>query len=162
MTSKKLPTWLNLLLVGGAFNRRSRVSVVDHLVTDPDRFVPLVVEIDTRDLTREPRWLEMEIGCVTPLRPAARVRKQRMVAGAPELREFAAFFSDEYFETKSKHPTANYIVRQRERARRGAKAAAPCDARLLTIGPDVHAVTPFSPSVATPRNWSSTSPVNPL
>ena len=94
------------LLVGGAFNRRSRVDVVDHLVTDPDRFVPLVVEIDTRDITPEPRWLEMELGCVTPLRPAARMRKQRLAAGAPELREFAAFFSDAYFETKAKHPTA--------------------------------------------------------
>jgi hypothetical protein len=31
------------LLVGGAFNRRSRISVVDHLVTDPKRFVPLVI-----------------------------------------------------------------------------------------------------------------------
>src|SRR5512142_2323214 len=124
------------LLVGGAFNRRSRVTVVDHLVTDPHRFVPLIVEIDTRDLGREPRWLEMEIGCVTPLRPAARVSKQRLTAGAPELREFAAFFSDAYFETKAKHPTATYVVRQRERAKRGAKAAPRCDARLLTIGPD--------------------------
>jgi hypothetical protein len=131
------------LLVGGAFNRRSRVSVVDHLVTDPARFVPLVVEIDTRDLDREPRWLEMEIGCVTPLRPAARVSKQRMNVGAPELREFAGFFSDAYFATKAKHPTGTYVVRQRERAKRGAKAAETCDARLLTIGPDVHRVGSF-------------------
>jgi len=131
------------LLVGGAFNRRSRVAVVDHLVTDPDRFVPLVVEIDTRDITREPRWLEMELGCVTPLRPAARMRKQRLAAGASELREFATFFSDAYFDTKSKHPTAGYVVHQRERAKSGAKAAERCDARLLYIGPDVHAVRPF-------------------
>ena len=131
------------LLVGGAFNRRSRVAVVDHLVTDPDRFVPLVVEIDTRDITREPRWLEMELGCVTPLRPAARMRKQRLAAGAPELREFAAFFSDAYFETKAKHPTGTYVVRQRERAKSRAKADTHCDARLLYIGPDVHTVRPF-------------------
>src|SRR4030095_3622600 len=38
------------LLVGGAFNRRSRVTVVDHLVTDPERFVPLIIEIDTRGI----------------------------------------------------------------------------------------------------------------
>jgi len=131
------------LLVGGAFNRRSRVQVVDHVVTDPDRFVPLIVEIDTRDLTREPRWLEMELGCVTPLRPAARLRKQRLTAGAPELREFAAFFSDAYFETKAKHPTATYVLRQRELAKRGARAAERCDARLLTIGPDVHEARSF-------------------
>jgi hypothetical protein len=132
------------LLIGGAFNRRSRVSVIDHLVTDPTRFVPLVVEIDIRDLTREPRWLEMEIGCAVALRPTTRVRKQPLTDGAPELREFAAFFSEAYFETKSKHPTASYVVRQRERAKRGAKAAVRCDARLLTIGPDVHEVTSFS------------------
>jgi hypothetical protein len=117
--------------------------VVDHVVTDPDRFVPLVVEIDTHDITREPRWLERELGCVTPLRPAARMRKQRLVAGAPALREFAAFFSEAYFETKAKHPTATYVVRQRERAKSRAKADERCDARLLYIGPDVHAVRPF-------------------
>jgi len=131
------------LLVGGAFNRRSRVTVVDHLVTDPERFVPLIVEIDTRDIGREARWLEMELGCITPLRPAARIRKQRLAAGAPELREFASFFSDAYFETKAKHPTASYVMRERERARRGAKAAERCDARLLYIGPDVHQVRRF-------------------
>ncbi len=141
-------------LVGGAFNRRSRVTVVDHLVTDPDRFVPLVVEIDTRDVTREPRWLEMEIGCVTPLRPAARLRKQRLAAGAPELREFAAFFSDGYFETKAKHPTATYVVRQRERAKRGAKADESCDARLLYIGPDAHHVRSFTRFIA-PTGFSA-------
>jgi hypothetical protein len=131
-------------LVGGAFNRRSRVTVVDHLVTDASRFVPLVVEIDTRDITREPRWAEMELGCVTPLRPAARLRKQRLAAGAPELREFAAFFSNAYFETKAKHPTGTYVVRQRERAKRGARADERCDARLLTIGPDIHQVRSFT------------------
>ena len=142
------------LLVGGAFNRRSRVTVVDHLVTDPDRFVPLVVEIDTRDITREPRWLEMEIGCVTPLRPAARLRKQRLAAGAPELREFAAFFSDAYFETKARHPTATYVVRQRERAKSGAKADESCNARLLYIGPDVHQVRSFTRFIA-PAGFSA-------
>jgi len=131
------------LLAAGAFNRRSRVAVVDHLVTDPERFVPLVIEIDTRDITREPRWLEMELGCVTPLRPAVRMRKQRVAAGAAELREFAGFYSDQYFETKAKHATAAYVVRERERAKRGAKAAADCDARLLYIGPDVHEVRSF-------------------
>jgi hypothetical protein len=144
------------LLVSGAFNRRSRIDVVDHLITDPDRFVPLVVEIDTRDITREPRWLEMEIGCVTPLRPAARMRKQRLAAGAPELREFAAFFSHAYFETKARHPTANYVVRERERAKRGAKADAACSARLLYIGPDIHQVRSFG-RFLTPTGFSSTA-----
>jgi len=144
------------LLVGGAFNRRSRVNVVDHLITDPDRFVPLLVEIDTRDITREPRWMEMEIGCVTPLLPAAHLRKQRLAPGAPELREFAAFYSDAYFETKAKHPTANYLVRERARAKRGTKADKTCSARLLYIGPDIHRVRSFSRFVTT-TGFSSTA-----
>ena len=115
--------------------------------------MPLVVEIDTRDITREPRWLEMELGCVTPLRPAARMRKQRLAAGAPELREFAAFFSDAYFETRAKHPTGTYVVRQRERAK-----AAPRPTHLrrapLYIGPDVHTVRPFGRFI-TPGGFSS-------
>jgi hypothetical protein len=144
------------LLVGGAFNRRSRVSVVDHLVTDPGVFIPLIVEIDTRDLTREPRWIDMEIGCVTPLRPAAHLRKRRVTAGAPVLREFADFFSDAYFATKAKHPTGRYVVQQRERAKRGAKAAERCDAELLTIGPDVHEVGAFRRFISR-RGFSTTA-----
>lgn len=124
-------------LVGGAYNRRSRVAVVDHLVSDPKNFVPLVIEIDTRDVAREPIWMEGEIGCLTPLVPAVRISKQKLAAGALELRQFAEFFSEAYFETKAKHPTANYVKCQRERR---VKADDHCDARLLYIGPDIHEV----------------------
>jgi hypothetical protein len=137
-------------LVGGAFNRRSRMSVIDHLVTDPQNFVPLIVEIDTRDVTGRPIWLESEVGCLTPLVPAVHTRKQRIAAGAPELRQFAEFFSDSYFETKAKHPTASYIRCQRERR---LKADDHCEARLLYIGPDVHEVREFS-RFATPMGFS--------
>jgi len=125
------------LLVGGAFNRRSRISVVDHVVTDPKRFVPLVIEIDTRDVGREPIWMESELGCVTPLVPAVTIQKQAAAIGAPELREFAAFYSENYFETKAQHPTAMYVRRQREHRVKTAKS---CPARLVYAGPDVHEV----------------------
>ena len=138
------------LLVGGAFNRRSRVSVVDHLATDPDHFVPLVVEIDTRDVTAQPLWMEAELGCVTPLVPAVHIHKERLTAGAAELRQFGAFFSEEYFETKGKHPTAAYVRKQRDHR---VKAAAACEARLLVAGPDVHAVQEFGRFV-TPDGFS--------
>ena len=72
---------------------------------------------------------------MTPMRPAARMRKQRLAAGAPELREFAAFFSDAYFETKAKHPTATYVVASVSAPKRGAKADEGCDARLLVHRP---------------------------
>lgn len=125
------------LLVGGAYNRRSRVSVVDHIASDPNRFVPLVVEIDGRDVTDQPSWMEGELGCVTPLAPATRVRLAPLRAGAPELRQFGDFFSEEYFETKGKHPTAAYVRRQRDHR---VKATDACDATMLYVGPDVHEV----------------------
>jgi hypothetical protein len=140
-------------LVGGAFNRRSRVAVIDHLITDPESFVPLVIEIDTRDVTHEPLWIEGELGCLTPLVPAVRMRKQRLAADAPELRQFAEFFSEAYFDTKAKHPTASYVVCQRARH---VKADDHCDARLLYIGPDVHQVQEPS-RFATTKGFSRTA-----
>ena len=137
-------------LVGGGFNRRSRVAVVDHLVSDPESFVPLVIEVDTRDIAREPIWMEAELGCLTPLVPAVRTRKEKLVAGAPELREFAEFFSEAYFDTKTKHPTAKYVMCQRARR---VETADHCDARLLYIGPDVHEVREPS-RFATPKGFS--------
>ena len=139
-------------LVGGAFNRRTRVAVIDHLVTDPQDFVPLVIEVDTRGVTDQPLWMEGEVGCLTPLVPAVRMRKEKLAAGAPELRQFAEFFSEAYFETKTKHPTANYVKCQRERR---VKADDHCDARLLYIGPDIHEVQEFS-RFATPKGFSRT------
>ena len=65
------------------------------------------------------------------------MRKERLEEGAPELRAFSEFFSEEYFETKARHPTASYIRRARERRVKGPET---CEARLLFAGPDVHAV----------------------
>ena len=130
------------LVVGGAFNRRSRIAVVDHVVSDPERFVPLVVEIDVRQVGpgREGLWMEGEIACVTPVRPRVRVRKERLGAGAQELKDFAAFFSEDYFATKAQRATASYIRQTRDRR---VKATETCEARLLFAGPDVHAVGEF-------------------
>ncbi len=128
------------LLVGGAFNRRSRIPVVDHVVTDADQWVPLVIEIDVRALGKETAWLESEIGCVTPVAPRVRLSKEPLAPGAPELREFASFFSEAHFDTKAQHPTAAYVRCQRERR---LKADESCDARLTFAGPDVHAIDQF-------------------
>ena len=128
------------LLVGGAFNRRSRVPIIEHVVTDPDRYVPLLIELDVRALDGRPIWIESELGCVTPLAPRARLTKERLQPGAPELRQFASYFSEAHFETKGKHPTATYVRQQRERRVRAAPRG---DARLLFAGPDVHSVGEF-------------------
>jgi len=128
------------LLVGGAFNRRSRIAIVDHLVTDPDRFVPLVLELNLRTLGTETCWMEAELGCLTPVAPRVSLRKEALAPGAPELRQFAEFFSEAYFDTKARHPTASYLRCQRERR---VKADESCDARMLYVGPDVHQVDEF-------------------
>ena len=140
------------LLVGGAFNRRSRIALVDHVVTDPERFVPLVLEVDLRALGTEACWLEAELGCLTPLAPRVRLHKAPLTAGAPELRQFAEFFSESYFETKSRHPTATYVRCQRERR---LKADEACEARLLYAGPDVHLVDEFRRFLS-PTGFSAT------
>jgi len=128
------------LLVGGAFNRRSRLTIVDHVVTDPDRFVPLVLEVDLRALGTEACWLEAELGCLTPVAPRVSLRKEALAPGAPELRQFAEFFSEDYFDTKERHPTASYVRCQRQWR---PKTDQTCDARLLYVGPDVHQVDEF-------------------
>jgi hypothetical protein len=128
------------LLVGGALNRRSRVPVVDHLVTDSERFVPLIVELDARALGPAPAWMEAELACITPVVPKVRIKKERLQPGAAQLREFGDYFSEAYFETKGKHPTASYIKQQRDRR---VKAVETCEARLLFAGPDVHTVGEF-------------------
>jgi hypothetical protein len=138
------------LLVGGAFNRRSRVAVVDHIASDPDHFVPLLIEIDTRDITSQPAWMESELGCVTPLSPAATIRKEALTSDSAELKQFGEFFSEEYFEIKAKHPTGAYIRRQREHR---VKATPDCEARLLHAGPDVHSIQEFARFV-TPNGFS--------
>jgi hypothetical protein len=92
---------------------------------------------------------------LTPVAPRVRLRKEPLTAGAPELRQFAEFFSESYFETKARHPTATYVRCQRERR---LKADETCEARLLYVGPDVHVVDEFrrflSPTgfVATPAS----------
>jgi hypothetical protein len=141
-------------LVGGAFNRRSRVAVVDHVVTDADRFVPLVVEIETSDVGRTPVWLEAEVGCVTPLVPRVSVRKRELGPGAEELRRFADFFSESYFETKAQHPTAAYIRNQRKHRVMPAHA---CDADLAYIGPNIHRVERFRRFIG-PSGFRATPP----
>jgi hypothetical protein len=68
------------------------------------------------------------------------MHKAPLAPDAKELHQFADFFSDSYFETKEKHPTAAYIRRQRQHR---VKAVDECEARLLYVGPDVHAVQEF-------------------
>jgi hypothetical protein len=126
------------LRVGPAFNRRSRISVVEHAIVDTTGFTPLVLEIDGRDLGRAPVWIDDEIGCVLPVARHVRMTL-RSIRTAPEVvREFESFFDAHYFETKKVKPTGKYRRLVREPAAPPAEIG---DARVLYAGPAMHTVT---------------------
>jgi hypothetical protein len=127
------------LRVGPAFNRRSRLSVVEHAVADPGGFTPLVLEIDGRALTRRPIWIEQEIGCLLPIASQAHLTL-RSIRSAPEVvRAFESFFDAHYFQVKQAKPTGKY----RRLVRDGAAAppAETCEAQVFYAGPAIHEVS---------------------
>jgi hypothetical protein len=126
------------LRVGGAFNRRSRIAVIEHAIADPGGFTPLVLEIDGRRLGREPTWIADEIGCVLPV-----ARHSTLSLGpirrAPELvSEFESFFDAHYFETKKVKPTGKYRRMVRETS---GPPAATCEGRVYSAGPALHVLS---------------------
>jgi hypothetical protein len=146
------------LRVGGAFNRRSRIAVLEHAIADPIGFTPLVLEIDGRRLGREPTWIADEIGCVLPV-----ARHSTLSLGpirrAPELvAEFESFFDAHYFETKKVKPTGKYRRMVRESSGPPAPPAPTCEGRVYSAGPAVHVLSslrrfhhPGGVSTAPPR-----------
>ena len=126
------------LRISAAFNRRSRISVIEHAIADTTTFTPLVLEIDGRALGDEPTWIEEEIGCVLPVAAAATMT-MASIRKAPEVvREFEDFFDNHYFALKKTKPTGKYRRLVREAA---TPAAATCEARVFFAGPDVHEVS---------------------
>jgi hypothetical protein len=127
------------LRVGPAFNRRSRIQVVEHAIVDRGGFTPLVLEIDGRDLGREPRQISDEIGCVLPVAARASL-SLATVREAPEVVHAAeSFFDAHYFETKAVKPTGKYRRLMREGAE--PPAAERGDARVVTAGPPLHTLS---------------------
>jgi hypothetical protein len=126
------------LLVSGAYNRRSRVAVREHLVTNFERFTPLVLEIDVSGLTTRPVWLEGEIGCVTPLAPAVRF-VMRPLASAPDVgASVLRFYDASYFAEKRIRATGRY---RKLHAGLSSEAAPRADCQLVYAGSRVHRVT---------------------
>ncbi len=126
------------LRVGPAFNRRSRVQVVEHAIAERDGFTPLVLEIDGRDLGQEPRWLADEIGCVLPVAAQARMTLASIRRAPAVVKRFESFFDAHYFETKKSRPTGNYRKKLREQPE--AEPAPTCHAKVLYAGPPAHAI----------------------
>jgi hypothetical protein len=126
------------LRVGRAFNRRSRITVVEHAIVDRSGFTPLMLEIDGRDLGPEPRTIIGEIGSVLPVAAHARMTLTS-VRKAPEVvRSVEAFFDAHYFETKKTKPTGKYRRMLREHP--DLPAAATCEVKVAYAGPAVHTV----------------------
>jgi hypothetical protein len=130
------------LRVGPAFNRRSRVRVVEHAIADRSGFTPLVLEIDGRDLGPEGRWLEDEIGCVLPVAARARMTLAPIRRAPAVVAAFESFFDAHYFATKREKPTGKYrrLVRETEAGAEAGDAAtsATCHAKVFYAGPPVH------------------------
>jgi hypothetical protein len=125
------------LRISGAFNRRSRISVVEHAIADRSGFTPLVLEIDGRGLGARPLWIDEEIGCVLPVASAARMTLASIRKAPEVVREFEGFFDAHYFELKKTRPTGQYRRLVRESS---APPAEVCDARVYTAGPPIHEV----------------------
>ena len=91
----------------GAYNRRSPLAVREHVVTDADRYTPLVLDIDLAAVTAQETWVEEEIGCVTPVRPAIRFSVQP-VQSAPDVGVAAVrFYDTSYFAEKRVRATGD-------------------------------------------------------
>jgi hypothetical protein len=127
------------LRVGAAFNRRSRISIVEHAIADSDRFTPLILEIDARRLGPSPTYVTDEIGCVLPVAAQARLQLASIRRAPGVVRAFESFFDAHYFETKRSKPTGKY--RRLVRESPDAEDAADCDAQVFTAGPAVHTVS---------------------
>jgi hypothetical protein len=126
------------LRVGRAFNRNSRISVVEHAIVDRSGFTPLVLVIDGSSLGEQPVYIDEEIGCVLPVASRASLRLRSIRAAPQVVRAFEAFFDAHYFETKASKPTGKYRRMLRELA---VPPAAACDAEIFYAGPNVHAVS---------------------
>jgi hypothetical protein len=126
------------LRVSAAFNRRSRINVVEHAVADGGAFTPLVLELDGRTLGKQPVWIDEEIACVLPIAADARMTLASIRRAPEAVREFEAFFDAHYFEAKRTKPTGKY----RRLVRDAAVPPAPtCEARVFSAGPAIHGVS---------------------
>lgn len=132
----------NWLVLTGAYNRRSRVDVVPHVIASADP-VPVVLEFDLAALTCGGHVeLDAEVGCLLPVRPRMRMELRRLDEELDVARSVVDFFSRSYFAEKKIKPTAKY-----RKLITGAPASAPSPAevsRLIYFGPRIHTVRRFT------------------
>jgi hypothetical protein len=142
------------LRVSAAFNRRSRISVVEHAIVDASAYTPLVLEIDGRTIGSSPIWIDEEIGCLMPVSATAEMTLSPIRKAPEVVREFEEFFDAHYFEVKKTKPTGKYRRLVREPAVPPTEAG---EARVLFAGPAIHDVTHLR-RFHGPRGLSSKQP----
>ncbi len=138
------------LFISGAFNRRSRVRVIEHAVCDPNGWVPLTLEIDGSALGRESLWIENEIACVMPIVPGMDISLSRLEGSLDAGRRFCEFYDASYFQQKPLHPTGRY----RKLLSGAPKTIADQGTSLFTFaGPATHSIVSID-RFATPNGFA--------
>lgn len=152
LMNERLQIWTGLLVrphegswlvVTGAYNRRSRVEVVPHVIAS-ECPVPVVLDIDLEPLARGTGVAELdaEVGCLLPVRPGMRMELRSLERELDAARSVVEFFDRSYFVEKRKKPTAKYrsLV---AKARVSGRSQAPMS-RLVYLGPRIHSVRRFA------------------
>lgn len=128
------------LLVTAAFNRRSRVEILPHVIASQGP-VPLVLEADLAATRFEGNvWMQEEIGCVMPVRPKVKMRITKFEKELEIARAFIDYYDPSYQEEKRHHATARY---RRMHTKSPREAAPSGDSRVTSFGPAVHKIRQF-------------------
>jgi hypothetical protein len=144
----------NWLVLTGAYNRRSRLEIVPHVIAS-ERPVPVVLDIDLRPLATRKGLAELdaEVGCLLPVRPRMRMELRSLEHELEVARSVAEFFDRSYFVQKKKKPTAKYrSLISKASAPSGSQAQI---SRLVYLGPAIHSVRRFARFAGT-RGFSRT------
>jgi hypothetical protein len=126
--------WLH---VHTPYNRRCQVKLPEYVIADDGEYVPLVLPLDLRTLTRDDAWLDTELACVTPLCPNVRIER-RTLREVPEAGRLICAFYDPDKER-------NHAQLYREQVA-GSGSDAPDEAAATFVtcgGPDVHRIRTF-------------------
>lgn len=130
------------LLLSGASNRRSRVDLLECVFCDERSFVPVILRIDISSKRGQEVWLDLELGCITPLRPNVSMTISPLEEEPRVGHAFNDFYQERYFTRKAeKKPTGSYrklVAREPQEAREGH---AQC--HLFIAGENIHRVDTF-------------------
>lgn len=133
------------LLLSRAFNRRSLIGVVDEIFADDTAFVPVILHIDRRSLQQQETWLDMELACLTPLKPGVRFTISSIEDSPDVGHALNRFYDEAYLERRFNQgkTTAAYRRLVKDQPKDGAGGSAAC--RLVVAGgPNLHRLSRFT------------------